>query len=99
MDFSLNEEQQQARKMVRDFAQKEVIPVIGEWDRKQEMNPAFLPRMAELGIMGICIPVRYGGQGFAYALVPFRPGNSTAAISATAPDRTRSAAAAMSSAR
>ena len=66
MDFSLNEEQQQARKMVRDFAQKEVMPVIGEWDRKQEMNPAFLPRMAELGIMGICIPTRYGGQGFDY---------------------------------
>lgn len=52
--------------MVRDFAQKEVIPVIGEWDRKQEMNPAFLPRMAELGILGINIPVRYGGQGFDY---------------------------------
>ncbi len=66
MDFSLNEEQQQARKMVRDFAAKEVIPVIGEWDRKQEMNPAFLPRMAELGILGINIPVRYGGQGFDY---------------------------------
>ncbi|MCA0455183.1 MAG: acyl-CoA dehydrogenase family protein [Chloroflexi bacterium] len=66
MDFSLNEEQLQARKMVRDFAQKEVIPVIGEWDRKQEMNPAFLPRMAELGILGINIPVRYGGQGFDY---------------------------------
>lgn len=66
MDFTLNEEQQQARKMVRDFGAKEVIPVIGEWDRKQEMNPAFLPRMAELGILGICIPVRYGGQGFDY---------------------------------
>ncbi len=66
MDFSLNEEQLQARKMVRDFAQKEVIPVISEWDRKQEMNPAFLPRMAELGILGINIPVRYGGQGFDY---------------------------------
>lgn len=66
MDFSLNEEHIQARKMVRDFAQKEVMPVISEWDRKQEMNPAFLPRMAELGILGICIPVRYGGQGFDY---------------------------------
>lgn len=66
MDFSLNEEQLQARKMVRDFAHKEVIPTIGEWDRKQEMNPATLPRMAELGILGICIPVRYGGQGFDY---------------------------------
>ncbi len=66
MDFSLSEEHLQAQKMVREFAAKEVIPVIGEWDRKQEMNPAFLPRMAELGILGICIPVRYGGQGFDY---------------------------------
>lgn len=66
MDFALNDEHLQAQKMVRDFAAKEVIPVIGEWDRKQEMNPAFLPRMGELGILGICIPVRYGGQGFDY---------------------------------
>jgi glutaryl-CoA dehydrogenase (non-decarboxylating) len=66
MDFSLNEEHVQARKMVRDFTQKEVIPTIGEWDRKQEMNPDTLPRMAELGILGICVPLRYGGQGFDY---------------------------------
>jgi glutaryl-CoA dehydrogenase (non-decarboxylating) len=66
MDFALNEEHLQAQKMVRDFAAKEVIPVIGEWDRKQQMNPAFLPRMADLGILGISIPVRYGGQGFDY---------------------------------
>lgn len=66
MDFSLTQEHIEARKMVRDFTHKEVIPTIGEWDRKQEMNPATLPRMAELGILGICIPVRYGGQGFDY---------------------------------
>jgi glutaryl-CoA dehydrogenase (non-decarboxylating) len=66
MDFNLSEEHLQAQKMVREFAAREVIPVIGEWDRKQQMNPAFLPRMAELGILGISIPVRYGGQGFDY---------------------------------
>jgi alkylation response protein AidB-like acyl-CoA dehydrogenase len=66
MDFSLNEEQLSAQKMVRDYVAKEVIPTIGEWDRKQQMNPAILPRMAELGILGISIPVRYGGQGFDY---------------------------------
>lgn len=66
MDFSLTEEHIQAQKMVRDFTHKEIIPTIGEWDRKQEMNPAILPRMAELGILGINIPVRYGGQGFDY---------------------------------
>lgn len=66
MDFMLTEEHLQAQKMVREFCHKEVMPVIGEWDRQQTMNPAFLPRMAELGILGISIPVRYGGQGFDY---------------------------------
>jgi glutaryl-CoA dehydrogenase (non-decarboxylating) len=66
MDFTLNEEQTRAAEMVRRFAENEVAPTIGEWDRKQEMNPAILPRMAELGILGINIPVRYGGQGFDY---------------------------------
>jgi alkylation response protein AidB-like acyl-CoA dehydrogenase len=66
MDFLLTEEQRQAQAMVRDFAQREIRPTIGEWDRKQTMNPAVLPRMAELGILGISIPVRYGGQGFDY---------------------------------
>lgn len=66
MDFSLSEEHLQAQKMVRDYVEKEVISTIGEWDRKQEMNPAILPRMGELGILGISIPVRYGGQGFDY---------------------------------
>jgi alkylation response protein AidB-like acyl-CoA dehydrogenase len=66
MDFNLSEEHHMAQKMVRDFTQKEVVPVIKEWDRKQEMAPFILPRMAELGILGINIPVRYGGQGFDY---------------------------------
>jgi alkylation response protein AidB-like acyl-CoA dehydrogenase len=66
MDFQLSEEHLMAQKMVRDFTHKEVIPTIQEWDRKQEMDPEILPRMAELGILGINIPVRYGGQGFDY---------------------------------
>ncbi|MEW5987112.1 MAG: acyl-CoA dehydrogenase family protein [Chloroflexota bacterium] len=66
LDFSLTEEQLGAAAMVRDFAEKEVYPTIKEYDRRQEMNPAVLPRMAELGILGINIPVRYGGQGYDY---------------------------------
>jgi alkylation response protein AidB-like acyl-CoA dehydrogenase len=66
MDFSLSPEHLMVQKMVRDFATKEIYPTIKEYDRKQEMNPAALPRMAELGILGICIPVKYGGQGFDY---------------------------------
>jgi len=66
MDFSLSEEHRMVQQMVREFAQKEVAPVIKEYDRRQEMAPFMLPRMAELGILGICLPVRYGGQGMDY---------------------------------
>ncbi len=66
LDFSLSDEQLSAAQMVKDFAEREVYPTIKEYDRKQEMNPEVLPRMAELGILGINIPVRYGGQGFDY---------------------------------
>ncbi len=66
MDFTLSSEHQMVAKMVRDFAQKEVQPTIKEWDRRQQMNPEVLPRMAHLGILGICLPVKYGGQGFDY---------------------------------
>lgn len=66
MDFALTDEQRQAAEMVRRFAEKEVAPSIQEWDRRQEMNPIVLPRMAELGILGINIPVKYGGQGYDY---------------------------------
>ncbi|MGD8596408.1 MAG: acyl-CoA dehydrogenase family protein, partial [Anaerolineae bacterium] len=66
MDFALTNEQRQAAEMVRRFAEKEVAPSIQEWDRKQDMNPIVLPRMAELGILGINIPVKYGGQGYDY---------------------------------
>jgi len=66
MDFALTEEHRMVQKLVREFAQKEVAPVIKDYDRAQEMAPFVLLRMGELGILGICIPVRYGGQGMDY---------------------------------
>ena len=66
LNFSLTEEQLAAAQMVKTFGEKEIYPTIKEYDRKQEMHPDTLPRMAELGILGINIPVRYGGQGFDY---------------------------------
>ena len=66
MDFALNGEHRMVQQMVREFVQKEVAPIIKDYDRAQEMTPFVLPRMAELGILGICIPVRYGGQGMDY---------------------------------
>jgi glutaryl-CoA dehydrogenase (non-decarboxylating) len=66
MDFGLTTEHEMVQKMVGDFARKEVAPIIKETDREQEMAPHILPRMGELGILGICIPERYGGQGMDY---------------------------------
>jgi alkylation response protein AidB-like acyl-CoA dehydrogenase len=66
MDFSLSPEHQMTQKMVRDFAQKEIAPVIKEFDRKQEPIPFALKRMGELGILGLPFPVRYGGAGMDY---------------------------------
>jgi glutaryl-CoA dehydrogenase (non-decarboxylating) len=66
MDFSLSPEHQMIQKMVRDFAQKEIAPVIKEYDRKQEPIPFALKRMGELGILGLPFPIRYGGAGMDY---------------------------------
>nr|MBI2905367.1 acyl-CoA dehydrogenase family protein [Chloroflexota bacterium] len=66
MDFTLSEEHIQVQKMVRDFTRKEIAPVIKEADRVQSMPAGVLERMGELGILGICLPVKYGGQGYDY---------------------------------
>lgn len=66
MDFGLNEEHRMAQALVREFAQKEAAPTIKEFDRRQEMAPGLLEKMGALGILGICLPVRYGGQGLDY---------------------------------
>ena len=66
MDFSLSEEHEMTRKTVRDFARKEVAPVIKDFDRKQEPIAWVLERMGHLGILGLPFPVRLGGQGMDY---------------------------------
>jgi len=66
MDFALNEEQIMARDMVRELARDKIYPTLKEWDRKHQPHPDVLPLLAENGVLGINIPVRYGGQGFDY---------------------------------
>ncbi len=66
MDFILSDEHRLIQQMVHDFAHNEVAPIIKDADRQQAMAPFVLPRLAELGLLGICLPVRYGGQGMDY---------------------------------
>jgi glutaryl-CoA dehydrogenase (non-decarboxylating) len=66
MDLALSEEQLLSQKTVREFARKEVSPVIKEFDRKQEPIGWVSKRMGELGILGLPFPVKYSGQGMDY---------------------------------
>jgi glutaryl-CoA dehydrogenase (non-decarboxylating) len=66
IDFELTEDHRAIRQTVREFAQKEVAPYIKEWDEKQHFERSVLDKMAELGLLGVCIPEEYGGAGFDY---------------------------------
>ncbi len=63
MDFSLTEEQERIRKKVREFAETEIAPIAAEIDKTMEFPIKTVKRMGELGLMGMCIPKEYGGQG------------------------------------
>ena len=66
MDLALSEEQQMVQRMVRDFATREIAPSVKEHDRQQVFDHSLLPKMAAQGLLGICLPVRYGGAGMDY---------------------------------
>src|SRR5579864_5148089 len=63
MDFSLSEHHELLRKTVRDFAQREVLPRARKWDEEERFPKEIVPRLAELGLLGIRIPEEYGGSG------------------------------------
>lgn len=65
-DLFLTEEHRALRKMVHDFTESEVAPHIRESDAEQKFDAHILKRMGELGLLGICLPVKYGGAGMDY---------------------------------
>jgi short/branched chain acyl-CoA dehydrogenase len=66
MDFSLSMEQEILRNSVRDFAEKEIKPVAIELDEKEEFSYETMSKMAELGLFGMFVSEKYGGQGMDY---------------------------------
>ena len=66
IDFELTEEHRALQQTVREFCQRDVAPFIKEWDEKARFEPAILDKMADLGLLGVCIPEQYGGAGFDY---------------------------------
>lgn len=66
IDFELTEDHKAIVQTVREFAAKEVAPHIKEWDEKQQFNRGVLDKMAELNLLGVCLPEELGGAGFDY---------------------------------
>ena len=63
MDFSLNKREELFLQMIREFAENEVKPLAAEIDEQERFPMETVEKMAKIGIMGIPIPVEYGGQG------------------------------------
>jgi butyryl-CoA dehydrogenase len=66
MDFELTEEQRMFRRMVREFAEKEIAPRAEEIDETDCFPDDLFRRMGELGILGLPFPEEYGGSGGDY---------------------------------
>ncbi len=66
MDFSFTEEQQQLRKSIREFAEGEIAPHVMEWDEASHFPVEIMPKLAEMGLLGIIFPDQYGGAGLGY---------------------------------
>jgi glutaryl-CoA dehydrogenase (non-decarboxylating) len=66
INFDLTEEQTLLEQSVREWAAAEVAPHIKELDRQHRFDPRILPQMAELGLLGISVPSKYGGADTDY---------------------------------
>ncbi|KPC98801.1 Acyl-CoA dehydrogenase [Geobacillus sp. BCO2] len=66
MNFDFTPEQEMLRQTVRKFVDKEIMPYIKEWDERGEFDRNIFKRLAELNLMGVCIPETYGGMGMDY---------------------------------
>jgi alkylation response protein AidB-like acyl-CoA dehydrogenase len=66
VDFSLTDEQQQLRRTVREFAEGEIAPHVMEWDEASTFPSEIIPKLAEMGLLGVTFPEKYGGAGMGY---------------------------------
>jgi alkylation response protein AidB-like acyl-CoA dehydrogenase len=62
----LSEDEGMFREAVRDFAASEIAPRVMSMDQAQEMDPALIPQLFELGLMGIEVPEQHGGAGLTF---------------------------------
>jgi len=63
VDFDLTQDQREIQALTRDFAQAEIDPHASRWDREHHFPRELFGKLAELGLMGACVPEEYGGAG------------------------------------
>jgi butyryl-CoA dehydrogenase len=61
--YDLTEDQELFRRTVREFAEREIVPIAHELDEKEEFPHESVRKMAELGLLGLLVPEEYGGAG------------------------------------
>jgi alkylation response protein AidB-like acyl-CoA dehydrogenase len=66
MDFYLTETQKQVKQLARDFAEKEIAPLVRKYDEKGEFPFEIMKKLGEIGFLGITFPEEYGGSGLKY---------------------------------
>jgi alkylation response protein AidB-like acyl-CoA dehydrogenase len=68
----LTDEQREIRDLARRFADEEIAPHAGAWDREHRFPREVFEHLGELGLMGVCVPEEHGGSGadfLSYVLV------------------------------
>ena len=63
MDFALPEHLAEVRRSLREFCEREVKPFARAWDESGSFPAEAVRRLGQLGVMGVCVPERYGGAG------------------------------------
>jgi alkylation response protein AidB-like acyl-CoA dehydrogenase len=66
MEFSLSENQNMIADMIRKFGEEHIKPYMMDWDETQKFPVDCFKKLGELGLMGILVPIEYGGAGFGY---------------------------------
>jgi alkylation response protein AidB-like acyl-CoA dehydrogenase len=63
VEFELSPDQREIQSLAREFAQGEIEPNASQWDRDHGFPRELFGKLAELGLLGVCIPEEYGGAG------------------------------------
>jgi alkylation response protein AidB-like acyl-CoA dehydrogenase len=66
VDFQLSDEQNQLKKSLREFAEREMLPYVMQWDEEGQFPTSVIKELGKMGVMGVIFPVEYSGAGLGY---------------------------------